>query len=231
MNKKIFTIVAVVALLLVGTISVAAATNGFVPSVTAKEAPEVAEAPVMVDKDGKETEVKLVVVKADAETAAEPEALDQTVPALQVTPLKAFLDEKIETGLTEEEDQFVVDLYDAMTEAGSIEKYVETLDEKAVTLPEKTELKDYKVSTLFNLTATDALSEMLDEDQKLEIKMEVPGIEKDTDVLVLIFEVDEENSTADEQKLLCTAMDATIDKDGCLNITIDRVGVMVILVK
>lgn len=231
MNKKIFAIVAVVALLLVGTISVAAATNGFVPSVTAKEAPEVAEAPVMVDKDGKETEVKLVVVKADAETAAKPEALDQTVPALQVTPLKAFLDEKIETGLTEEEDQFVVDLYDAMTEAGSIEKYVETLDEKAVTLPEKTELKDYKVSTLFNLNATDALSEMLDEDQKLEIKMEVPGIEKDTDVLVLIFEVDEENSTADEQKLLCTAMDATIDKDGCLNITIDRVGVMVILVK
>lgn len=231
MNKKIFTIVAVVALLLVGTISVAAATNGFVPSVTAKEAPEVAEAPVAVDKDGKETEVKLVVVKADAETAAKPEALDQTVPALQVTPLKAFLDEKIETGLTEEEDQFVVDLYDAMTEAGSIEKYVETLDEKAVTLPEKTELKDYKVSTLFNLTATDALSEMLDEDQKLEIKMEVPGIEKDTDVLVLIFEVDEENSTADEQKMLCTAMDATIDKDGCLNITIDRVGVMVILVK
>ena len=231
MKKKIFTIVAVVALLLVGTISVAAATNGFVPSVTAKEAPEVAEAPVVVDKDGKETEVKLVVVKADAETAAKPEVLDQTVPALQVTPLKAFLDEKIETGLTEEEDQFVVDLYDAMTEAGSIEKYVETLDEKAVALPEKTELKDYKVSALFNLSATDALSEMLDENQKLEIKMEVPGIEKDTDVLVLIFEVDEENSTADEQKLLCTAMDATIDKDGCLNVTLDRVGVMVILVK
>lgn len=49
--------------------------------------------------------------------------------------------------------------------------------------------------------------------------------------MLLIFEVDEENSTEEEQKMLCTAMDATIDKDSFLNVTIDRAGVMVILVK
>ena len=213
--KKFVT--AVLSVLLVASMATAALADNFVSSVFVPSVTFVSSVQVSGATASGVTYTDAQGTTHDVAVITDGSALDAAVPALRITMVASSLDSTKANGLTAEQNAFAVNVFNGMSEAGSLAAYLSGL--KGF----EGDLTGYVASAMFTVEASDALIALLG-DQKMEVTIQVPGVEEGTQVAVAILTAGE-NGEVEYNAAAATATKAGVET------TVNPFGVMVVAVK
>lgn len=241
MKKKILALVLCIAL--IGAVAVQVSAE-FTPSKTLQE-DSVVEA-VLVDKDGNEIEAEVEAVGPAATMAERAAFAKSSKPATMITPVSLAAEvtedanvadktQMAENGLTYEENELLVQVFDIVKESKTTEETLKTfgVDEEALAevLPEGAKIADYEPAALFDVRANEAAQELIGEDGTFSVTAEVVGVKAGDEVVVIsIAENDDEEAAEDAPELLGEVLESVVNDDSTVTFTATKNGPVLILV-
>ena len=239
--KKIVAIVLCSALLfvLVATVSAAEFTASktlVTDSITKAE---------VVDSTGKTVEAQIVSVASDVTDESRTNFKSSTKPTVMITSVAQAVkanetagdaasgETVTDSGLTVAENAFLKRVYDVVKAEEKTDVLLESIGlsgaELAGVIPETDSLSDYTASALFDISMNQVALDLLGEDGKMVMDVQVPGVKAGDSVLVIKLSAAAETEAGDGD-LAGEVLEATVNADGSVSIAMVGFGPVLILV-